>query len=86
MTKANPNLTVGAYEAKTRFSELLAQVETGDEITITKHGTPVARLVPMTKVASSQDRIDAISRWRESSRGITLGGLKIRDLINEGRP
>ena len=36
------NNTVGAYDAKTRFSELLERVETGAEITITKHGTPVA--------------------------------------------
>jgi prevent-host-death family protein len=78
--------TIGAYDAKTRFSELLDQVQSGEEITITKHGMPVARLVPVKKKATSQERKEAIERWKESSKGITLGGLKIRDLLNEGRP
>jgi len=77
---------VGAYDAKTRFSELLEQVESGEEITITKHGTPVARLVPIKKKSTPQERKEAIEHWKESSKGITLGGLKIRDLLNEGRP
>ena len=38
--------TIGAYEAKTHLSELLEKVEAGEEITITKHGVPVAKLVP----------------------------------------
>jgi prevent-host-death family protein len=39
--------TVGAFEAKTHFSALLEEIEQGNEITITKHGRPVAKLVPM---------------------------------------
>jgi len=39
--------TVGAFEAKTHLSELLARVEEGEQITITKHGRPVARLTPI---------------------------------------
>jgi prevent-host-death family protein len=38
--------TVNVYEAKTHFSQLLARVEHGEEITISRHGRPVARLVP----------------------------------------
>ena len=41
-----PVLTVGTFEAKTRFSALLDAVERGEEVTITRHGEPVARLVP----------------------------------------
>ncbi len=37
---------VGVYEAKTMFSRLLKQVEAGEEITITRSGKAVARLVP----------------------------------------
>lgn len=44
-----PFKTVGAFEAKTRFSELLEQVSQGAEITITKHEKPVAKLVPIAK-------------------------------------
>jgi prevent-host-death family protein len=42
----NTPTTVGAYEAKTKFSELIARVEKGEEFVITKNGRPVARLVP----------------------------------------
>ena len=35
------------FEAKNRLSELVAAAQNGDEITITRHGTPVARLVAM---------------------------------------
>lgn len=38
--------TVNVYEAKTHLSKLLARVEDGEEITIARHGRPVARLVP----------------------------------------
>ena len=77
--------SVGAYEAKTHFSALLEKVESGEEITITKHGTPVARLVPIKKALTTAERRAVIERWREKSKGLSLGGLKIRDLINEGR-
>ena len=78
--------SVGAYDAKTHFSELLEKVESGEEITITKHGTPVARLVPLKKTYTPQERRAAIARWTEQSKGLSLGGLRIRDLIDEGRP
>ena len=39
--------TVGAYEAKTRLPELLRRVEGGEHITIARHGTPVAVLIPV---------------------------------------
>lgn len=38
------SLTVNVQEAKTRLSELLARVEAGDQVTIARHGRPVARL------------------------------------------
>lgn len=76
---------VGAYEAKTRFSELLERVENGAEITVTRHGTPVARMVPVRKLATREERAQAIAEIRELRKGLTLGGLKIRDLIAEGR-
>jgi prevent-host-death family protein len=78
--------TVGAYEAKTHFSALLEKVEAGEEITITKHGTPVARLVPIKKELTPAERRKAIEAWIDRPDKPTLGGLKIRDLINEGRP
>ena len=77
--------SVGAYQAKTHLSELLEQVQAGEEITITKHGAPVAKLVPVRKEASAEERVAAILRIQKLAKGLTLGGLKIKDLISEGR-
>jgi prevent-host-death family protein len=76
---------VGAYEAKTHFSELLEKVEAGEEIIITRHGTPVAKLVPLKKEASTEQRTAAITRIQKLGASLSLGGLKIKDLIREGR-
>lgn len=77
--------TVGAYEAKTHLSELLEKVEAGEEITITKHGAPIAKLVPVRKEATPEERVAAIKRIQKLASGLSLGGLKIKDLISEGR-
>jgi len=79
------NNRVGAYDAKTHLSELLEKVEAGEEITITKHGAPIAKLVPIKKEASAEERVAAIRRIQTLSRGLSLSGLKIKDLISEGR-
>jgi prevent-host-death family protein len=83
-TRRNGN-TVGAYEAKTHLSELLEQVEAGQEITITKHGAAVAKLVPVGRQATTEERAAAIRRIQNLAAGLSLGGLKIKDLISEGR-
>ena len=77
--------SMGAYEAKTHFSELLDRAAAGEEITITRHGHPVAKLVPVQPQKSTEERRAAIEKWKSLSKGLTLGGLKIRDLIDEGR-
>jgi len=77
--------TVGAYEAKTHLSDLLERVEAGEEITITKHGSPIAKLVPVKKEASPEERAAAIARIQKLAGGLSLNGLKIKDLIREGR-
>jgi prevent-host-death family protein len=76
---------IGAYEAKSHFSELLEKVEAGEEFTITRHGTPVARLIPIKKKYTAAERRAVIEEWTKRSKGLSLGGLKIRDLIEEGR-
>ena len=76
---------VGAYEAKTHLSELLEKVEGGEEFTITKHGSPIAKLVPVRKKVSVEERAAAIRRIQALGSRLSLGGLKIRDLIAEGR-
>ena len=39
--------TVAVFEAKNRLSEILAAVAHGEEYTVTRHGSPVARIVPI---------------------------------------
>jgi len=76
---------VGTFEAKNKLSELLNLVEHGEEVTITRHGKEVARLVPPRGAVNRETAREAARGIREMSKGVTLGGLTIKDLINEGR-
>jgi prevent-host-death family protein len=78
--------TVGAYEAKTHFSRLLDEVAKGETVTITKHGMPVAVLVPHS-VVSAIDVGAEIEDWIKfrNEQNITLGDVTIQELIEEGR-
>ena len=77
---------VGTFEAKNRLSELLDRVESGEEVTITRHGKPVARLVAPVLDEERKARARAAAEWIRANRtGNTLGGLSIKELIEEGR-
>jgi prevent-host-death family protein len=78
--------SVGSFEAKTHLPQLLERVARGEEFTITKHGKPVARLVPVTTATPKPDVRQVIEELKAFSKGNTLGeGLSVRDLIEEGR-
>ena len=76
---------VGAFEAKSRLGALLDQVERGEEIVITRRGRAVARLVPAQPGFDRAKARRAADGILELSRGLRLEGLKIKDLIAEGR-
>ena len=77
--------TIGAYEAKTHLPRLLDEVAAGEEVTITKRGVPVARLIPAVNGRRDVDAvIDELIEFRKQAN-ITLGGISIRELIEEGR-
>jgi prevent-host-death family protein len=76
---------VGAFEAKSRLGALLDQVERGEEIVITRRGRAVARLVPAQPGFDRGKARRAADGILELSRGLRLDGLKIKDLIAEGR-
>jgi prevent-host-death family protein len=76
--------TVGTFEAKTHLSTLLEQVERGEEITITRHGKAVARLVPLRAVDRGRLE-DTVARLKAFRRGRRLGDLSAKALIEEGR-
>lgn len=81
---------VGIFEAKTNLSSLVEQVEGGQEIVITRHGKPVARLVR----AEERHTPEAISRRRQAiatlremarKRGLMVSQEEIKSWIEEGR-
>jgi prevent-host-death family protein len=59
---------VGAFEAKNTLGTLLDRVEKGEEIVITRHGKPVARLVPNTQSIDRDKVRAALERIRERGR------------------
>lgn len=76
---------VGMFEAKTHFSALVEEVRKGGEIEITKRGETVAKIVSAAPAKDRSDVKKAIEELIELRKGVTLGGLKIRDMIDEGR-
>ena len=76
---------IAIFEAKNRLSELIHLVEAGQEVTITRRGKVVSRLVPAQTGTASQRALDAIAALRASRRGASLGGLSSRELIHDGR-
>jgi prevent-host-death family protein len=79
-------VVVGAFQAKTHFSQLLERVAKGEEITITKHDRPVARLVPADR--PSREHVASIFRQMEALRqGLAKANEKtsLKELINQGR-
>ena len=76
---------VGAHVATTHFSELLDRVVAGEEITITRDGSPIARLVPVRESSTFDSRRHAIAAMRELASRNRLGDLRVKDLIAEGR-
>ncbi|MFQ5774096.1 MAG: type II toxin-antitoxin system Phd/YefM family antitoxin [Kiloniellaceae bacterium] len=76
--------TIGAFEAKTHFARLLERAARGEHIVITKHGVPVARLVPFAGPDREKARA-AIARLKALRKGQTLGGISWKELRDEGR-
>ena len=76
---------VGVFEAKNRLTALLDEIEKGGEVLITRRGKPVARLVAPGPGFDREKARRAAAGLKECSRGLTLGDLKLKDLIAEGR-
>ena len=76
---------VQASEAKTHLPELLDDVERGETIIITRHGRPIARIVPeaLQRQREIDEAIDDITELAKHSRKVTVD--EILSLIREGR-
>jgi prevent-host-death family protein len=64
---------IGAFEAKNTLGSLLDRVERGEEIIITRHGKPVARLVPSAGGRNREQAHAAAERLRMRARTVTSG-------------
>ncbi len=78
-------ITIGAFEAKTNLSSLLDRAAAGEEIVITKHGKPVARLVSAEGVDRARVR-DAFDKLTALRQGTTLNGISWKELRDNARP
>lgn len=77
--------TVGAYEARVRFGQLLTEVERGETVVVTRRGVPIAHIIPIGKNrADIAAAIEELHRYRRARRP-TLNGITLRELIEEGR-
>ena len=82
-----------AFEAKTRFGELLERVAGGEEVIITKHDRPVARIIPEGRRSDAATQ-QAVEGLRALQAGIakrtrsrsTLRDSDVRAAIDHGRP
>ncbi len=80
---------VGAFEAKNKLGQLLDLVEQGEEVMITRHGRPVARLAPVRPAPSREQARAAIRRIRERAEARKLGHFdwtEWKAYRDEGRP
>lgn len=81
--------TITAFEAKTRFGELLERVARGEEVVITKHDKPVARIIPEGRPSLEQvkEAVAGLRRLRQEIARTSppLSDEEIRSAINEGR-
>ena len=77
--------TVGSYEAKTHLASLLADVENGEYVTITKHGRPIAVLRPYIEDGKSMTVREATAALRDFPYKIELDTVDAIALIAKDR-
>ena len=77
---------IGAFEAKNTLGNLLDLVAGGEEIVLTRHGKRIARLVPEAGFVNRDKARRAAADMIAASKGVTLGGIPSKALIDDGRP
>ena len=80
------NNTMSLFEAKAHFCEVIRRAEHGESTTILKHNIPVAFVTPIVQVKKPQyTKREAIDSMLAMRKGNSLGGITIKELIEEGR-
>ena len=68
--------TVSAFDAKNRFGKLLDRVQAGEVLTITRHGQPIAQLIPINEGHENQTR-EALEMIRKVRDAMIASGRKV---------
>ncbi|MGB6676095.1 MAG: type II toxin-antitoxin system prevent-host-death family antitoxin [Terriglobales bacterium] len=82
-------LKIGAFEAKNTFGTLLDRVQRGEEIVITRHGQPIARLVPHAARIDQSQTQAVLQRIRDRARDVQCAKFdwdSLKELRDQGRP
>jgi prevent-host-death family protein len=77
--------TIGAFDAKTRLSELLERTARGEAFEITKHGRPVGRLMPPEAAPDRQAVAAAVERLkRMRGKFGKMSREELKAMVHEG--
>ncbi len=78
-------MNIAVFEAKSKLSALLDRACSGEEVVITRHGTPIARLVPMN-APTAPARAHAVRAVRALNKRLNIdAGVPLRKLVDAGR-
>ena len=84
--------SIGLFEAKTHLSELIARAERGEEVIITRHHTPVAKLGPINEISPEllQQRLKLLAELQDIGRRMEAEGgpITVEEILqwrDEGR-
>jgi len=80
------NQEIGAFEAKTHFSQIIDKVEKGADYIITRRGKPVAKIIPIEQKQemTREEAFEKLKEMRKLYRG-KPGSFNIREAIEDGR-
>lgn len=80
-------MSMSIAEAKSHFSSVIDRASAGEEVVITRHGKPVAKIVPVRTEGDRAQVREAFERMRKlrDEAGASLGGLDWKELRDTGR-
>lgn len=86
MSVVSPQGSIGVYDLKNKLSAVLEEVLAGKEVTVTKHGRPIARIAPVT-APGLEDRLAAVAAIHALGDRVRRGAQEksVREFIDEGR-
>ena len=77
--------TIGAFDAKTHLAALLDRVAKGESITITRHGVPAAKLVPVGESEPKPTHEQIVEGMRALRKRVKSDTMSVREMVEQGR-